>query len=463
MLQSIRFALLLKRRIANELTQGRPPMSSRRLMTVAAAVSMLLAVAAPPASAGAPAEPDSFYTYTGTTPLASIPPGTVLKTRNVTYHVAGIPTALTAQQLLYRTNNARNQPVVNVTSVIRSPAGNGRAISYQSAYDSLNPYDEPSRVIAGDRDITKVINVGTLLYSAESIPLSTLLLLGYNIIVPDTEGQAADFAAGPEYGMTTLDSIRAALNTPSTGLAPSSKVAMIGYSGGAIATNWAAQLAPSYAPDVNRQLVGAAEGGVLVDPAHNLRYVNGSIVWGGVAAAALAGLSRGYDFDLTPYLSDTGVAVFKDIQNQSLAYILPRYSGLHWGTLFKPQYANDINSIPAYVTYANKVNAGLAASPTIPMFIGQGTAGVLDGTFSSQVGDGVMLAYDVRALAQKFCASGVPVVYTEYPLEHAGAIVPWVAGMLPWLYDRFGEKAAPSNCALVALLPSTSLAPETQH
>ncbi|WP_206685525.1 lipase family protein, partial [Escherichia coli] len=53
------------------------------------------------------------------------------------------------------------------------------------------------------------------------------------------------FAAGPEYGMTTLDSIRAALNTPSTGLNPSSKVAMIGYSGGAIATNWAAQLAPS--------------------------------------------------------------------------------------------------------------------------------------------------------------------------------------------------------------------------
>ena len=226
-------------------------------------------------------------------------------------------------------------------------------------------------MIAGDRDVTKVINIGTLLYSAESIPLSTLLLLGYNVIVPDTEGQTADFAAGPEYGMTTLDSIRAALNTPSTGLNPSSKVAMIGYSGGAIATNWAAQLAPSYAPEINKQLVGAAEGGVLVDPAHNLRYVDGSIVWGGVAAAALAGLSRGYGFDLTPYLSDTGVAVFKDIQSQSLAYILPKYTGLRWGTLFKPQYANDINSIPVYVTYANKVNAGLAASPTIPMFIGR--------------------------------------------------------------------------------------------
>ena len=88
-------------------------------MMAAAAMSATLAITAPAASAAAPTLSDPFYTYTGTTPLASIPPGTVLKTRNVTYHVAGIPTALTAQQLLYRTHNALNQPVVNVTSVIR--------------------------------------------------------------------------------------------------------------------------------------------------------------------------------------------------------------------------------------------------------------------------------------------------------------------------------------------------------
>ena len=94
-------------------------------MMAAAAMSATLAITAPAASAAAPTLSDPFYTYTGTTPLASIPPGTVLKTRNVTYHVAGIPTALTAQQLLYRTHNALNQPVVNVTSVIR-PVSNGR-------------------------------------------------------------------------------------------------------------------------------------------------------------------------------------------------------------------------------------------------------------------------------------------------------------------------------------------------
>ncbi|MGH8780280.1 lipase family protein [Paraburkholderia sp.] len=438
-------------------------MKLRLLVAAAIAMTTSLAIAAPASSAAATTSSDPFYIYTGSTPLSSIPLGTVLKTRNVTYHLAGIPTPVIAQQLLYRTNNAQNQPVVNVTSVIQSPASNGQAISYQSAYDSLNPFDEPSRVIAGDRDITKIINLGTFIYSAESVPLALLVSLGYNIIVPDTEGQTADFPVGPEEGMTTLDSIRAVLNTPGTGLNPSSKVALIGYSGGAIGTDWAAQLAPTYAPDVNKQLVGAAEGGVLVDPIHNLSYVNGSLVWGGVAPAAISGLTKAYGIDPTPYLTSQGVSVFNDIQDQSLAYILPKYLGLQWGTLFKPQYASDLNSVPALVDAMNKVDAGLVGSPTIPMYISQGTLGILNGTVSPQTGDGVMLAGDVRALAQKFCASGIPVQYNETPTEHAATAAVWAVGMLPWLYDRFAGKDAPSNCWLTNLLPSNSLAAQTVH
>ncbi|WP_185640655.1 MULTISPECIES: hypothetical protein [unclassified Burkholderia] len=39
---------------------------------------------------------------------------------------------------------------------------------------------------------------GTLRDGAESIPPSTPLLPGCNVIVPDTEGRTADFAAGAE-------------------------------------------------------------------------------------------------------------------------------------------------------------------------------------------------------------------------------------------------------------------------
>ena len=111
---------------------------------------------------------------------------------------------------------------------------------------------------------------------------------------------------------------------------------MIGYSGGAIATGWASALAPSYAPDVNSRLVGAAEGGVLVAPAHNLHYIDGSFVWAGVAPMAIVGISRAFGIDLKPYLSDYGLAQFNKLQNASIATVLGAYPGLKFAKLAKP-------------------------------------------------------------------------------------------------------------------------------
>ena len=442
---------------------------SKKIMRQRLAAAMLLStMMASGAHATGLAETDSFYSYTDSTPLAAIPLGTVLKQRTITYHLAGIATPVTALQLLYRTSNAQQQAVVNVTSIIKSPHPNGKAISYQSAYDSLNPYDSPSRVIAGDQDISKIVNIGSFVYNAESFPLAALTLAGYDIIVPDTQGMTADFAAGPEEGMTTLDSIRAALHTPATGLTPASPVALIGYSGGAIGTDWAAQLAPSYAPDVNKQLVGAAFGGLLIDPVHNIAYVDGSIVWGGVAPMALVGLARAYNVDLTPYLNSKGLAALKDIQNQSIAYVLPKYLGLTWETLLKPEYVaawktyqktGSIGIFKPLADLANKVNAGQYGAPTIPIYFTQGSVGVLNGTFMPEPGDGVMLADDARTLVQQFCKSGTDVQYIEVPFEHVAAGATWAVGMLPWLNDRFAGKKAPNNCWISGMLPGRSLAP----
>ena len=61
---------------------------------------------------------------------------------------------------------------------------------------------------------------------------------------------------------------------------------MLGYSGGAIATESAAELASTYAPDVNARMIGAAMGGVLVDPAHTLHYIENTYFWAGVMPLA---------------------------------------------------------------------------------------------------------------------------------------------------------------------------------
>src|ERR1700730_1089962 len=215
----------------------------------ALAVAGFAGAPGPLAQAAAPAR-GSFSAYTGSTPLAQIKPGTVLKTRTLSYHVVGIALPVRVVQLVYRSAGALGQPTTNVTSVLEPPVppSSPRAVSYQSFYDSLNPADEPSVQIAGD------VTLGGFVTDAESAVIAPLLLQGYTVIVPDTEGQTADFSSSPEYGINTLNSMRAATSSPLTGLSASTPIGMFGYSGGAIANDWAAQLAPSYAADVKRQL-----------------------------------------------------------------------------------------------------------------------------------------------------------------------------------------------------------------
>jgi len=177
---------------------------------------------------------DPFYTYSGSTPLDQIAPGTVLANRSIAYHVLGVPTALKTTQLLYRSTSQTGKPTVNVTSVIQ-PLRHGdrtKVLSYQSAYDSLNRNDQPSYTISGG------LTFGGIVPNVELAIFGLFLAQGFTVIVPDTEGQRADFAAGPEYGMNTLDSIRAAFNASTVELANDANVALLGYSGGAIASEW---------------------------------------------------------------------------------------------------------------------------------------------------------------------------------------------------------------------------------
>ena len=427
---------------------SRPRRKAAALLTAAATFAGVGLAAAAPAQA---TTGDTFYTYSGSTPLSSIKPGTILKTRTLSYHLIGIPTPLKVVQMLYRTTDAQGRASANVTSVIKPATGVDptKAVSYESFYDSLNPADSPSRSIAGNVTFGGVIN------DAEALFIVPLLAQGYSVIVPDTEGQEADFAAGPEYGTNSLDSIRAATHSPATGLNTSTRIGLLGYSGGAIGADWTAQLAPKYAPDVNKQLVGAAIGGVLVDPAHNLKYVGGSTGWAGVAPMAIIGVGRAYGIDFTPYLNDRGKDLMAKLHDASIANVLFNYPGLTWQDLVKPAYDNP-NSIPAYVKVVNKLNMGSAATPTTPMFIGQGAGGYWEGTAGNKpgigAGDGVMIAGDVRTLARQYCATGnTSIKYTQYNLtSHIPTAALWAPSALAWLDGRFAGKAAPSSCGHIA-------------
>ncbi|MBJ7347869.1 MAG: hypothetical protein JHC87_04765 [Thermoleophilaceae bacterium] len=425
--------------------------AARALATLAACCVVAIAASNAMAANNTPPSADPFYSYDGSTPLASIAPGTVLKTRDVSYHVASLAFPLKTTQLLYRSTSQIGEPTVNVTTVVQplfKIFGPRKVISYQSAYDSLSSNDDPSYAISGG------LTLGGILPAAETALIAPFLLKGYAVVISDTEGEGADFAAGPEYGMNTLDSIRAAFNSSSSGFSATSKVGLIGYSGGAIATEWASELAPTYAPDVNRRLVGAAMGGVLVHPAHNLHYVDGSTIWAGVMPMAVVGIARAFHVDLKPYLSDYGLEVYDKIENSSIIQVLGAYPGLTWTQLAKPEYSTP-ESIPVYVQVANQLIMGTGGTPKIPLFIGQGANGALEGTPNDKPGigpgDGVMIAGDVRSLARKYCAAGVKVTYNQYDnLSHVTSIAAWLPRAITWMTSRFSTTYVTQNCSSIA-------------
>jgi hypothetical protein len=435
--------------------------TSVKHLLLALVIAVFAAFMAPSiASAATPPAQDPFYKYTGSTPLASIAPGTVLKTRSVPYHIVGLATPLKATQLLHRATDAQGRPTVNVTSVVQPSCflclNREKVISYQSFYDSLSVNDEPSYAISGG------LTLGGIIPNIETVLLAPFLIQGYSIVIDDTQGQQADFASGPEYGTNTLDGIRAAIKSPAVDLSSNAKVAMMGYSGGAIATEWAAELAPTYAPDLTKNLIGAAFGGVLVHPAHNLYYVQGTPIWAGVLPMAVVGIARAYGIDLTPYLSANGAVVYDKIKNASIINALGQYPGLKWTDLAKPAYPVP-ETIPAYVAAANKVIMGTGGTPKIPMLIGQGTGGELEGTPGTGTygkGDGVMIAGDVRSLARQYCSKGVKVQYNEYGGSHITSALEWLPQAISWVTDRFGlfgPLTIPQNCSSIA--PGNSLAP----
>ena len=413
---------------------------------------------APEALAPKPQD-DPFYKYSGSKPLESIEPGTVLATRSIPYHILGVPTALKTTQLLYRSTSQTGKPTVNVTTVIQ-PLGQRdktRVISFQSAYDSLNRNDQPSHAIAGG------LTFGGIVPNVELAVFGLFLTQGFAVIVPDTEGQRAAFAAGPEYGMNTLDSIRAAFKSSTAGLPADARIALLGYSGGAIASEWATELAPTYAPDVNGRLIGAAIGGVLVHPAHNLHYVGGTYFWAGVMPMALIGIARAFEIDFTPYLSPHGLQLFRGMQAMSIVNVLgqPRYWRLEWADLFKPEYPTP-ESLSLFVTLANELIMGTGGTPTIPLFIGQGANGDLEWTPGNKpgigAGDGVMIAGDVRTLARTYCEKGTTVYYEQYArLSHITSVPFWLVKATDWIMDRFAGEPAPQNCSSIP--PGNSLDP----
>lgn len=410
---------------------------------LAAGVCALLAAVPAVATTAQPAGPlllpstDPFYKWTGS--LRGVAPGTVLRSRTVPFMTGYLTLPFTTTQVLYRTTGEFGQPTVTVATVIRPLMTSTKLVSYQMAYDSLGPQCDPSYTVQGG-------NQGYGSNEAESVLAAAYAALGDTVVLPDYEGEHLDWLAGREEGYNTLDGIRAAENALK--LPATTSVGMVGYSGGAIATEFASELAPSYAPSL--QIVGVAEGGVLADIEHNLSYVNGSRDWSGVLPAVLVALDRSLGVrNIGQYESTYGTELTNDVSDQCINSFLGSYPGLTIQKLAKPQYAN-VFSIPSVVKVANGLIMGRGGAPKWPVFIGVGD---VDGT-----GDGVMIAGDDEGLAHTYCERGVPVQFSEYRGDdHVHAVVPFEESALTFLSNLLAGGLAVDDCGSIGV--GNSLAP----
>ena len=419
----------------------RPRLAAAGVAIVCAALALIAGT--PAARAATPVLPsqDPFYTYSGSAPLSQIAPGKVLKERSVSLELEGLTVPVSTEQVLYRTTGELGQPTVTVTTIIKPLLGllGTKIVAYANAYDALGPECDPSYTLQGGNNSDST-------GQEEEVAIAAYVAAGDTVTVPDYEGENLDWGAGQESGYGTLDAIRATEHY--LGVASSTQVGMLGYSGGSVATEWAAELAPSYASELH--IVGTAIGGVPVHFAHVLNYINGDDNWSGIIPAFLISLPHAFNVDVSQYLSAYGKQLISQVAGKCIGDFASSYPGLTIQQLLLPQYSNPYQ-VPVFVNIINHLIMGTTPGrPGEPMLIGVGN---YDGT-----GDGIMIAGDEEALAHEYCQRGVPVTFQEYQgLPHADAAVPWEAAALTFLEGRFAGLPAPNGCASIG--PGNSLAP----
>ena len=260
-------------------------------------------------------------------------------------------------------------------------------------------------------------------------PLLELAADGYVVTATDYEGLGTDgihpYLVGISEGRSVLDSIRAAMGLPDAHAGTESVA--IGFSQGGHATLWAAELQPTYAPDLS--VLGAFAASPPTDLYGLEKWAFEKAADGNVDAAAPMMLMFGawnviYDARLD-FLTDTG---------QALATAAP-----DWCFPTMPS-ATPYHSDPAGLLAWRELlaaNSPGAARTDVPIRV------------VSPEGD-ESVDYDTQvAGVAVMCAMGDTVELVTVPGGHDASIRPpsaW-AGAITWIGDRFAGVPAISTCA----------------
>lgn len=347
-----------------------------------------------------------FYSSPGD--LTGLENGEVVRTQQVSPRVP-IPGVAVRRFVVRSTDTAGNAVPVTATLLEPLRAWRGRGarpvVVRNQPINSLGLRASPSyRVERG-------------LYLDVPPFLPILLARNYAVLIPDHEGPRMAYSAGIMAAHAVLDSVRG-MQSMRDDLAESPMV-MDGYSGGAIATVWAAQEQPAYAPEL--RFNGAVAGGTPTDYALLHRSMNGAL-GSGLFAAATIGQAREYP-EMVNLFGDFAFYVatlIKDLSQPPLAA-----SGIARIDLdvlaavtepFESRIAQDVIA-------ANKPGS---VAPTMPILLYHGTR-------DRFLGDQFIPEEGVLELAESWRSKGAQVDYLPVPGDHLIAAGWAMPSVLRWM------------------------------
>jgi hypothetical protein len=350
-------------------------------------------------------------------------PGQIVATRPVTG--SGIK-GVDVWQISYRTNDAHNRPEMTVTTLMVPQApwtGRGArpVVSLQVPEDSTGLQCAPSYQIASK---------GYLGVVFVDLMANALLAKNWAVAAPDFEGPKSEFMVGPQAGHAVLDGIRAVRNFRVRGIGGASRWALYGYSGGANATAWAAQMQPSYAPDV--RLAGAAMGGTPADPKAVAQYIDGGL-FSGFEVAATASIVTEYPIqtDYQAIINAQGQADLQKAEGKCIDQLLLDFA---FRKLASDSTIPDPLDFPPVAAVLKLDTLGTAA-PDTPVY-----------DYHADTDEIVPVAQD-DTLTRAWCALGATVqIHRDLIGEHAEEALVQQGAVLTFLSNRFAGIPATNNC-----------------
>lgn len=380
----------------------------------------------------------STWGYPAPSSLTNLPKGTIIAAQRVPNWISGFGgKSINTWQIMFRTENTAGYPIAGITTVVipfqTRNFNPDKLISYQFHENSACDKCAPSVHVQTD----PLDNMARKLISK-----------GYTLVIPDHEGQYSAFGAGILQGKITLDSMRAVLQSQRyTGIKPTAKWVISGYSGGSVPSGWAAQMLDTYAPDLRKNVIGAVIGGVVADLTSTLRKVHMTYCSGYIPTAIVGLCSEYPNFNavIQSEFRNGKSGKFDIVRHQcSKANLM---SFMFQNVLSNFKSGSKIMDNPVVKNVLGNVRMGSLA-PTIPMFVYHSSA------------DEVADVHSLDSVVTNWCSAGTNIHYIRLPgLTHTTAFQNAFDAAIEFINQAFaGKQPSNSGCKVENRLLSLRIA-----